>query len=107
VHDGQAGRVDQIKLGDREGAAVAIPEAHWPQALDDLAQQMRDPLEGIPAPEIHRPFALDRRVRERLAPEPFRKRPIARDEDLEALAVDLGKGDRCQAHDRMIHRRSR
>lgn len=52
MHDGQAGRVGQIKLGDREGAAVAIPEAHWPQALDDLAQRMRDPLEASRRPRF-------------------------------------------------------
>ena len=59
---GEAGRVRELFLGQREieHAVLAVTVRFEPEG--QLAQQMRDPRAGVAAADIDHPFAEDRRV---------------------------------------------
>ena len=103
VHGGQSDSLAQVHLCDRELAGVIVGKAHGAQAEEEFAQEVRDPLQGCPKPEVDRPFPLDRRENEGFPPEGL---PDARGPGghlVERFTRELGNRQRRQCRNGMIH----
>ena len=77
MHDRESARIGQVHLSNRKHAAVAFHQADQPQPLKDFAKQVSHALECITPADIDGPFALDRLVDKRFAPQRLHQGALA------------------------------
>jgi hypothetical protein len=69
VDRGHARRIGNLSLGQGHGTFLPFSEAHGLSFCYELAEQVRDPANAIPASDVHDPLAKNRTVDHRFAPQ--------------------------------------